>query len=303
MSGLVIELQRDALDESVAVSNLLRRALVVGRKLGISDFEQWARKELDGYSREDDLPKYRKVVGVLMGSNQFHSWAPIAADENALDQFTHRSILEPLPQLESTLEAGKAELRFEMALSPAQQSKLMKACRGLDRFALFMPPGVLAGILSGARNTVLNWALGLEKQGIVGEGMAFTQKEREVAATMVPSVVNNINHFYGNGGQSQVMTNSPGGRQTIKNSGVDPEAVRSLIADIKREQANLQLSKADRAELAAEIATVEAQLTSPKPKHSIITDSLGTIRRFFEGAAVGATGNLLVATILKLCVT
>ena len=40
MSYLVIELQRSALDDSVTTINLLRKALVVAKKLKISEFEK-----------------------------------------------------------------------------------------------------------------------------------------------------------------------------------------------------------------------------------------------------------------------
>jgi len=41
MSSLVIELQADAINSSVSILNLLRKALVVAKKLGIKDFEDW----------------------------------------------------------------------------------------------------------------------------------------------------------------------------------------------------------------------------------------------------------------------
>lgn len=43
MSSLVQELQQDALDNKVPVSTLLRKALVVASKLGISDADDWMK--------------------------------------------------------------------------------------------------------------------------------------------------------------------------------------------------------------------------------------------------------------------
>ena len=39
MSGLVLELQRDALNKNVNVSDLLRKAMVVSKKLGINEMK------------------------------------------------------------------------------------------------------------------------------------------------------------------------------------------------------------------------------------------------------------------------
>ena len=41
MSSLVEELQRDALDSKIYVSDLLRKSLVVATKLNLADFSKW----------------------------------------------------------------------------------------------------------------------------------------------------------------------------------------------------------------------------------------------------------------------
>jgi hypothetical protein len=300
MVGLVIELQRVALDESVPVSSVLRKALVVARKLSLTDFERWARSELDGYDREEDIPDYRRLIVELMARRWPHGWIPVATTDEVLDSWTHRAFIEPLPELEEMLKRADSNSKVEIMLSPRSQQQLMRSAGQNFHFALHLPSGSLAGILSGARHAVLNWALELEERGIVGDGMTFTQKEREAAVMSGSPIINNTNNFYGDRGQSQFMNNSPGGHQSIKNCGVDHEALRSLIAAIKLEQTSFRISKAHEDELAAEIATVEAQLTSPNPKPSIITESLGTIRGFLGGTAVGAAGNLLATEISKL---
>src|ERR1700682_2261360 len=62
MKSLVQELQQAALDEKSSVGSLLRKALVVAAKLGVSDFELWARNELEGYN-PGEVPEYRRVRG------------------------------------------------------------------------------------------------------------------------------------------------------------------------------------------------------------------------------------------------
>ncbi len=68
MSGLVLELQRDALNPSVSTLDILRKALVVARKLNLKDFEHWIKLELDGYPSED-VPDYRRTQGQLRAWN------------------------------------------------------------------------------------------------------------------------------------------------------------------------------------------------------------------------------------------
>lgn len=57
--SIVLELQREALDDKNQASSLLRKALVVAKKLRIKDFEDWANKELSGYLATDTVPQYR----------------------------------------------------------------------------------------------------------------------------------------------------------------------------------------------------------------------------------------------------
>ena len=66
MAGLVSELQRDALDTNVKVSELLRKAYVVATKLNIPDFKNWIQKELNGYGFDkDEIPNYRLLTGEI----------------------------------------------------------------------------------------------------------------------------------------------------------------------------------------------------------------------------------------------
>ena len=46
--GIVIELQREALDEKISIESLMRKAYLVARKLNLKEFEEWItqRKEM-----------------------------------------------------------------------------------------------------------------------------------------------------------------------------------------------------------------------------------------------------------------
>lgn len=63
MSSLVAELKKQVLDEAVAVSVLLRKALLVAKELHDEENAQWIRAELKGYSEGSKVPAYRTVFG------------------------------------------------------------------------------------------------------------------------------------------------------------------------------------------------------------------------------------------------
>ena len=65
MLALVIELVNAAIDTSVSPSDLLRRALVVARRLGVPELVEWISGELNGYY-SGEVPDYRRVQGQLI---------------------------------------------------------------------------------------------------------------------------------------------------------------------------------------------------------------------------------------------
>ncbi|WP_048190131.1 hypothetical protein [Methanobacterium sp. SMA-27] len=65
MSSIILELQKEAIDSDIDISNLLRKAYLVAKKLKIKDFEEWVKLELNGYGTIDNKPEYRKVNGSL----------------------------------------------------------------------------------------------------------------------------------------------------------------------------------------------------------------------------------------------
>lgn len=62
MTALVPELIDMASNSAVSVSDLLRRALVIARRLNVTELADWIGAELNGY--KGDVPDYRKIRGV-----------------------------------------------------------------------------------------------------------------------------------------------------------------------------------------------------------------------------------------------
>src|SRR5437867_12537470 len=77
MSSLVLQLQGECLDSSASTLEILRKALVVARKLGVKDFQAWIEKELKGYDDFANIPSYRKLRGQLRAFNPYVGWIPI----------------------------------------------------------------------------------------------------------------------------------------------------------------------------------------------------------------------------------
>ena len=78
MEGIVIQLQKDALDDSIDIETLLRKAFLVARKLNLEDFKKWILEEQNGYKSK--VPDYRMIHGEIYGWTPYHGWVPVIMD-------------------------------------------------------------------------------------------------------------------------------------------------------------------------------------------------------------------------------
>jgi hypothetical protein len=94
-------------------------------------------------------------------------------------------------------------------------------------------------------------------------------------------------YHFGDVSGSQIQIGSNGSNQTQTQTGGDTAALSALI-DVLREviqQGSLEVEA--REELQAELATLQAQAASPKPKWAIIKATVGSIKAVLENAAGG----------------
>ncbi|MCH6159971.1 AbiTii domain-containing protein [Streptomyces marispadix] len=73
--SLVGEIERDALDDAVPLSTVLRKVIALGGAVNSDQLREWAGKELRGYEGDDEVPKYRVVgaplkIDALIGPRQ-----------------------------------------------------------------------------------------------------------------------------------------------------------------------------------------------------------------------------------------
>ena len=288
MTSLVAELQREALDKSVRTADLLRKALVVARKLKIEDIQPWVKSELNGYSEHQEIPEYRSVHGEIKAFNPYNGmWLPIMFPESAANlhrSLTSRKCAQSVAEIEDLLENKSGMLIMPY---PSEMTARLTNAIDLDSPPVLLVSGAkLRGILDATRTSILDWALQLEEQGITGEGFPFS-KEEQTAASAVVFNIGSMSH-------SQVQGGTSRSTQVSQVSEIDVDAVRSVVKELDSSVSKLNLGGMEREELNQEIATLEAQLGSPKPKAAILRESLLSIRNILEGA----TGSALASGIL-----
>ncbi|EPL7762815.1 hypothetical protein [Acinetobacter baumannii] len=186
-TSIVLQLQELAVDPNSNIEELLDKALLVARKLKIKKFRKWCENELEGYDKEN-IPDYRVIKGQLKVFNPYHGLQPFIIPDTLDRLVTTIKIKQSVGEINNLLsQEGNS---FENVISNEAKSKLMSMQKGFTQLEprVIFERSQLLSISSKLRNIILNWSLQLEEDGILGEGMKFSEKEKKAAMS-----VNNFN--------------------------------------------------------------------------------------------------------------
>src|ERR1700682_5592438 len=285
MSGIIEQIQRDALDPNFPVSALLRKVKLAAAKLKLPKVEDWVDSELKGYT--DEVPKYRNVRGLPKARNPFHGWIAIGGDAATIDFI-------------STLPAGQAISGIESLLSQKESSRLMfpyppnlveELNKGNGVFfpemGLHVDRSAAVAIVDAVRTLVLEWAIELEKSGITGSDVGFSPDEQQIAQKLGVNIeIGSIHSFTGNLGAQGVS-----GDVIVTN--IKAESVRDFITQVKQQTEQLAREGVDRKELHRIIRAIEEGLDAKKPI-SVISQLLEELKGVVVkvGAKLVSTGVL-----------
>ena len=198
--SLILEIQQIAMDNSVEVTDLLRKALLVAKKLGLQEFQVWVGNELYGY-KDEKVPYYRKVRAELRLHNPFHGLIPFYFQDSELaDTFLNIILVQSIGSIIDLIKSHEPNSTGPIArLSPEQESFLLKT---QGEFSL--PPvrtisiNQLVALVDTVRTKILEWALDLEAQGIIGAGLTFSSTEKIKASSPTSIRIENFQGVLGN---------------------------------------------------------------------------------------------------------
>jgi hypothetical protein len=278
---IVLQLQADALDPAISITDLLRKAKVVATKLDQADMREWVEGELTGINGR--VPEYRMLHGRVMARNPYHGWQPVGfASEEESTWLSQRPCGQSIAGLQQLLANGKGDLHW--TFPPDVEASLMRRMEVRLPVTLVIDRSQIAAIIDAVRNTVLDWSLKLEAAGIVGEGLTFSQNDKRMASTVTQTfIAQNIGHI-GDTKDKATVTIS-------QNARLDMAAVSSVMQQIKQALPMLPANLQDL--VRQEAATVEAELAKPNPDQGIVRGALLSMKTVTEGAV----GNLAASGI------
>jgi len=209
--SIVLELQNQAIDSNSDILSLLRKALLVSHKLGLKDFEDWVNNELNGYKDKVEIPEYRKVHGELKVLNPVRGWIPVIIEDKEIEEFlSYKKTFDSIPSLCSLVNSKDKQLIMPML---GKENVLISNYTGYEsKYQLFISCNSIVNIIEQVKNKILDWSLILEEQGIIGNGLMFTQEEKAKAQNE-PKIVNYISNFYGDVLDTQIQVGTFGSKQ------------------------------------------------------------------------------------------
>jgi hypothetical protein len=161
-----------ATDSDEALSNILRKCLVLARRLKAHSLTDWALRELNGYSPDDTLPEYRIID--VQSKGHFHGGFGAEIRNQPLplrilkpehrDYASKAYLREPIAAYEGLLR-GDLEGNLQSAWSP--DLTLMYQRKFIEGYALvaawqFIPIAAISALTDTIKTRVLTFALELE---------------------------------------------------------------------------------------------------------------------------------------------
>lgn len=125
MSGLIGEIPKGCLDDSVSIESLLRRVKLAAVKLKLGELETWVDNELNGYP-SNEVPEHRILYGEPTAWNPFHGWIPIQIDDAFLsDLLGKASITQSIGSLRDLISKEQSGT-VRLPVPPGVVTELIK---------------------------------------------------------------------------------------------------------------------------------------------------------------------------------
>ncbi|UVV75375.1 AbiTii domain-containing protein [Pantoea agglomerans] len=208
--SVVIQLQRLSLDENCNISELLRKAYFVARKLKISDVKEFLIKEINGYGEDEIIAPFRIIKGniiandgkqtieINLSTNHLAEYNFCRAPVHVLEEiykshsnseflYTKISDKKVVSKIESQLVDEQNKLYSQLGL-PISMLKIEAFEQMRPQYKILLKINRLSykHILSTIRLFISEWSIQLEEQGYTDENFQFS-KEVEM------SINNNYN--------------------------------------------------------------------------------------------------------------
>lgn len=195
--SLLNQIQMELLDDSISTSSILRKAYVLARQVGDSNFLNWVQNELNGYDWNKirdvkDFLRYRRPGGYLQGVGPYNITKPVEiSNPEIYDKVCHPPIVMSIPEIEAQILDTPPSESVRMTISPDTAAILCKAI-GMDlHLFLLYSKASFQGIVETVRNRLLQIVMDIkEKIPDIAQRKPTHAEKAKLAKTII-QIINN----------------------------------------------------------------------------------------------------------------
>ena len=262
--SLLREIQNDAVNSNVKVSDLLRKCKILAYRLGNNDFKSWVEFELNGYSKIEILPNYRVLkvnskghFSGAFGSGLRNADMPIFCLPSELQEnYSIARFSSPIATLESlsSSDSGVLTQNWNPIILAKYGSSMYDGYNCIQAWKI-IPASAVIGIIDTVKTKILNFALEIEMINKDAGDVEINSNpipQDKVSQIFNINVSGNVQNLASGNHQSNIQ-------QEVANTQL-PEDFIKLISDLKQSniEDNIALEVEKRIEqLAAVVGTSE----------------------------------------------
>ena len=266
MNSLVIELQKDILNEDISIVKLLRKSYVLAEKLNLTEYLEWILLEIKGYDIPEKIPSYRTVDGILKSYNPYHGWQTMVIKDNKINEIVSKS----------TIKQKISEIELLVNQTEGQLIIPKRNFNTTTEIAFFVDKSRLYGIIESVKQILLEWVIEMEKKGVLGEELIFSEKEK----ANEHMITINLN---GNQNSMQIQQNADNSTQTLSQNTFDTSKANEIIKLLELHSGEIDFEEKNQKLINSEIEKVKSELNSSKPQKTIVKTSFSKIKNILEG--------------------
>lgn len=200
-------------------------------------------------------------------------------------------VANSIPELETILDNGNEASSILMFTPPQWVLSRLRQGSDLDfEVRTHITKSRVASVVDAVRNLILDWSLTMEKAGVLGDGLIFSNEEKQHA---IPAgqqfYIGNVGTLGNVSGHATVVNIQSAPKE------IDLPALKQLLQDIREclpsARDSLQTS------LTPVLDALDAETISPKPNQSRIGELLRSAKSIAENAAGGVIGTGIAALL------
>ena len=154
------------------------------------------------YKNLDKIPDYRLLRGEVKAWNPYHGWIPVIFEDD-IESITTHSASDTISSLLNVYENSENRTAI-LPFNASMNNYLSKHGGFHTKYALMIGTNQIYNIIERVRNIILDWSITLEENGILGEGLQFSNTEKEIANN-TPVINHYINNFWGDVSSTQIQ--------------------------------------------------------------------------------------------------